>query len=276
MDDLSYLGNAGNEAIEALYQLYKQDPSQVDVSWRRFFEGFEFSGKIASGGEALKPAEFKVIDLINEYRKRGHLFTLTNPVRTRRKYTPTLDIENFGLAKSDLETIYKAGTEIGIGPASLNVILAHLQQTYCQSVGVEYAYIRRLDLHNWLKERMESVKNTPEYNHDKKLSILQQLSRAVIFEKFLHKKFTGQKRFSLEGCESLIPALDAIIEKGSAMGVNEFVIGMPHRGRLNVLANILQKPYQDIFNEFAGKELEDEYLLGDVKYHLGFSSERQT
>lgn len=276
MDDLSYLNNADNEAIEELYRLFKKDPSQVETGWRRFFEGFEFSGKVSAGGEALKPGEFKVIDLINEYRKRGHLFTLTNPVRTRRKYTPTLDIENFGLSKSDLDTVFEAGTEIGIGPATLTDILDHLRQTYCQSVGVEFAYIRRLDLHNWLKERMESVRNTPGFGREKKIAVLQQLSRAVLFEKFLHKKFTGQKRFSLEGCESLIPALDAIIEKGSEMGVDEFVIGMPHRGRLNVLANILGKPYQDIFNEFAGKELEDEYLLGDVKYHLGFSSERQT
>ncbi len=276
MDDLSYLSNAEGEAIEELYRLYKKDPAKVEPGWRRFFEGFEFSGKISSGGETMMPAEFKVINLINEYRKRGHLFTLTNPVRTRRKYTPTLDIENYGLSKNDLDTVFHAGSEIGIGPATLNDILSHLQQTYCQSVGAEFAYIRRLDLHNWLMERMESVKNTPGYDRKKKLNILGQLSRAVLFEKFLHKKFTGQKRFSLEGCESLIPALDAIIEKGSSMGVNEFVIGMPHRGRLNVLANILQKPYQDIFNEFAGKELEDEYLLGDVKYHLGFSSERQT
>jgi 2-oxoglutarate dehydrogenase E1 component len=275
MDPLSYLNNADGTAIEELYRQYKIDASSVDTGWRRFFEGFEFSGKLGiPSGESMKPAEFKVIDLINEYRKRGHLFTKTNPVRTRRKYLPTLEIENYGLSASDLENVFDAGHELGIGRAKLSQILEHLNQTYCQSVGVEFAYIRRTEIYEWLKNRMESSRNTPQYNKAKKLSLLEQLSKAVLFEKFLHKKFTGQKRFSLEGCESLIPALDAIIQKGSESGIREFVIGMPHRGRLNVLANILKKPYQDIFNEFQGKEFEDETLLGDVKYHLGFSSER--
>ena len=275
MDPLSYLNNADGAALDELYRQYKNDPSSVDTGWRLFFEGFEFSGKLQSGGgEAMKPLEFKVIELINDYRKRGHLFTKTNPVRTRRKYSPTLAIENYGLSARDLDTIFEAGSEIGMGPASLRDILARLDQTYCQSIGVEYAYIRRPEIYEWLKNRMESSRNTADYSREKKLSILEQLSRAVLFEKFLHRKFTGQKRFSLEGCESLIPALDAIVEKGSESGITEFVIGMPHRGRLNVLANTLGKHYQDIFNEFQGKEFEDEYLMGDVKYHLGFSSER--
>ncbi|MBK7175435.1 MAG: 2-oxoglutarate dehydrogenase E1 component [Bacteroidales bacterium] len=274
MDPLSYLNNAEGEAIESLYQQFKNNPESVDTGWRRFFEGFEFSGRIGTNPFAHK--EFKVLELINEYRKRGHLFTLTNPVRTRRKYLPTLDIDNFGLDASDLDVKFEAGNDIGIGKASLRDIISHLNQTYCHSIGIEYAYIRRLEVYDWLKNRMESTRNAPDFDAAKSLSILEQLSRAVLFEKFLHKKFTGQKRFSLEGCESLIPALDAIIEKGSENGIQEFVIGMPHRGRLSVLANILGKHYQDIFNEFQGKEFEDESLLGDVKYHLGFSSERTT
>jgi len=277
MDPLSYLNNADGAAIEDLYKKYRQDPSSVDAGWRHFFEGFEFSGKLNTpGAEVMKPLEFKVIELINEYRKRGHLFTKTNPVRTRRTYSPTLDLKNYGLSESDLDSVFEAGSEIGIGKASLKDILAHLNQTYCQSIGVEFAYIRRPEIYDWLKSRMEESRNTPIFNKDQKLSILEELSKAVLFEKFLHKKFIGQKRFSLEGCESLIPALDALIEKGSEKGIHEFVIGMPHRGRLNVLANTLGKHYQDIFNEFQGKEFEDEYLLGDVKYHLGFSSERHT
>ncbi|NVO19699.1 MAG: 2-oxoglutarate dehydrogenase E1 component [Bacteroidetes bacterium] len=277
MDTLSYLNNADSSALEELYRQYKKNPSSVDSGWQRFFEGFEFSGKLgSSSGEVMKPLEFKVIELINEYRKRGHLFTKTNPVRTRRKYSPTLDIENYGLSASDLDSLFEAGNEIGIGKANLKDILAHLNETYCQSIGVEFAYIRRPEIYEWLKTRMETTRNKADYSREKKLAILEELSRAVIFEKFLHKKFTGQKRFSLEGCESLIPALDALIEKGSESGISEFVIGMPHRGRLNVLANTLGKHYQDIFNEFQGKEFEDETLLGDVKYHLGFSSERQT
>lgn len=273
MDELTFLSNADSEAIEEFYRLYKQNPESVEIGWRRFFQGFEFSGKLMPQAD-MKPGEFKVIDLINEYRKRGHLFTKTNPVRTRRKYSPNLDLDNFGLTSDDLSEVFKAGSEIGIGDAPLSQIIDHLEVTYCQSIGVEYAYIRRPEIHEWLMARMEHTRNTPDFNRDKKLQILEQLSRAVLFEKFLHKKYIGQKRFSLEGCESLIPALEAIINKGSEKGINEFVIGMPHRGRLNVLANTLHKPYQDIFNEFEGKELEDESLLGDVKYHLGFSAER--
>lgn len=275
MDELSYLSNAGSEAIEELYRQYKQDPGSIDTGWRRFFEGFEFSGKLMPQAE-MKPDEFKVIDLINEYRKRGHLFTKTNPVRTRRTYSPTLDIENFGLTDEDREVVFKAGGEIGIGDATLNTILEHLNKTYCQSIGAEYAYIRRPEIYEWLMARMEHTRNEPVFSRDKKLHILEQLSKAVLFERFLHKKYIGQKRFSLEGCESLIPALDALINKGAETGISEFIIGMPHRGRLNVLSNTLGKPYQDIFNEFEGKQLEDESILGDVKYHLGFSSERIT
>jgi 2-oxoglutarate dehydrogenase E1 component len=275
MDELSFLSNADNAAIEELYRQYKQDPESIELGWRRFFQGFEFSGKLMPQDD-MKPGEFKVIDLINEYRKRGHLFTKTNPVRTRRTYSPTLHINNFGLIDEDREQVFKAGGEIGIGDASLNKIIEHLEITYCQSVGVEYAYIRRPEIHEWLMARMEHTRNTPVFAREKKLHILKELSRAVLFEKFLHKKYIGQKRFSLEGCESLIPAIDAIVNKGAETGISEFIIGMPHRGRLNVLANTLGKAYQDIFNEFEGKLLEDEYLLGDVKYHLGFSSERTT
>jgi 2-oxoglutarate dehydrogenase E1 component len=275
MDELSFLSNADHETIEELYRQYKQDPESIETGWRRFFQGFEFSGKLMPQAET-KPGEFKVIDLINEYRKRGHLFTKTNPVRTRRTYSPTLHIDNFGLTEEDREQVFKAGGEIGIGDASLNSIIEHLETTYCQSVGIEYAYIRRPEIYEWLMARMEHNRNTPVFSREKKLHILKEFSRAVLFEKFLHKKYIGQKRFSLEGCEALIPAIDAIINKGSETGITEFIIGMPHRGRLNVLANTLGKPYQDIFNEFEGKLLEDEYLLGDVKYHLGFSSERTT
>jgi len=277
MDELTYLGNADSSLIEELYRRYKTDPLSVDTGWRRFFEGFEFSGKMGGfSAEMMTPAEFKVIDLINGYRKRGHLFTRTNPVRTRRKYSPTLDLENFGLSAADLDTFFEAGNEIGIGKASLRQIVAHLEQTYCHSIGVEFAYIRLTQIEAWLRDKMEGNRNTPDFDTSTRHTILQKLSEAVLFERFLHKKFTGQKRFSLEGAESLIPALDAVIEKGAGIGIEEFVIGMPHRGRLNVLANILGKSYKDIFTEFENKEYEDDTLMGDVKYHLGYSSERIT
>ena len=277
MDELTYLGNADSGAIEELYNRFKSNPESVETGWRRFFEGFEFSGKIGgTSSEMMTPIEFKVIDLINGYRKRGHLFTRTNPVRTRRKYSPTLDLENFGLSAADLDTSFEAGREIGIGKTTLRQIVTHMEQTYCHSIGVEYAYIRRTEIESWLRITMEGNCNAPAFDTPKRQVILQKLSEAVYFERFLHRKFTGQKRFSLEGAESLIPALDAVIEKGAGMGIDEFVIGMSHRGRLSVLANILGKSYKDIFTEFENKAYEDETLLGDVKYHLGYSSERVT
>lgn len=278
-DKYSWLNSADPGYIEELYQSYKQDPGNVDESIRMFFEGFEFGQTDFSKRKTepeLYPSEFKVINLINGYRQRGHLFTRTNPVRVRRKYSPTLAIENFGLETGDLEKEFQAGNEIGIGKAKLKDIIAHLEATYCASVGVEFLYIRQPEILKWMKTKMESTKNSYPFNSEERKYIFRHLSRAVLFEKFIHKKFPGQKRFSLEGAESLIPALDTILEKGAELGTREFVIGMPHRGRLNVLANILKKPFRNIFSEFEGKEYEDESLLGDVKYHLGYVAERET
>ncbi|MHC1708438.1 MAG: 2-oxoglutarate dehydrogenase E1 component [Bacteroidales bacterium] len=279
MDKYSYLNNADPAMIEELYHIYREDPGQLDEGWKHFFEGFEFQHLNFSGnstGASLVPDEFKVINLIGAYRQRGHLFTLTNPVRTRRKYTPSLALENFGLSEKELDRSFEAGSEIGLGNVTLREIIIHLQQTYCQSIGVEYKYIRRIEIVDWLKQKMESSRNTPSFSPEEKRYIFRKLSEAVLFEKFLHKKFPGQKRFSLEGSESLIPALDAILERGAEMGCEEFFIGMPHRGRLNVLANILQKSPEDIFTEFEGKEYQDRFLMGDVKYHLGATSERES
>ena len=279
MDNLDFLGSTDPDVIEDLYQRYKTNPDDLEESWRKFFQGFDFATQQYPIKEQIELAtsdEFKVINLINDYRRRGHLFTKTNPVRKRRTYTPTLDIENYGLSKNDLDRVFNAGKEIGIGPAKLSDIISFLDQTYCRSIGVEYLFIRDITIVKWLQGKIEKSKNTPDYTSEERIFILQKLQRAVYFEKFLQKKFPGQKRFSLEGAESLIPALDAVMEKGSQLGIREFIIGMPHRGRLNVLANILRKPYVDIFHEFESPEYEDEGLLGDVKYHLGFTIERKT
>ena len=280
MDRFSYLNASDPALIEEQYNLYLNDPKSVDESWRQFFEGFEFARKhypARQQSEAtVYPSEFKVINLINAYRQRGHLFTRTNPVRTRRKYSPTLDLENFGLSPADLTRTFEAGHEIGIGKATLQQIVDHLQQTYCESVGAEFHFIRTPEVRDWLQNKMEQTRNTYPFTLEDRKYIYRDLARAVSFEKFIHKKFPGQKRFSLEGAEALIPALDAIMEKGAQLGTEEFVIGMPHRGRLNVLANILKKPYKEIFSEFRGMRYEDETLLGDVKYHLGYTIERFT
>jgi len=281
MDKFSSVGNQELEAIDDLYQSYLKNPESIDKSWQQFFAGFE----LARANYAEKPSavkldnldkEFAILNLIHGYRQRGHLFTKTNPVRARRTYTPTLDIENFGLEAKDLETTFQAGNEIGIGPAKLKDIVAHLEDTYCRSVGVEYMYMRHPEVLQWLRQRMESSRNSESYTNEKRKHFFYHLKLAVGFESFIHKKFVGQKRFSLEGAEVLIPALDAVIEKGAELGLEEFILGMAHRGRLNVLANILEKPYQNIFKEFYGKEYEDDISQGDVKYHLGYENEVMT
>lgn len=276
MDKHEYLNQADSSAIEELYKNYLLDPQSVDISWRRFFEGFEF----ARGTQSILPAgftdvdtEFRVLNLIDWYRKRGHLFTKTNPVRERRKYFPTLDIENYGLSEADLNVEFQAGKQIGIGPATLREIIHHLQETYCQSIGAEFMYIRKAVILEWLQKKMESTQNRVEFSRDEKIKIFKHINSAVAFEKFIHKKFVGQKRFSLEGIEALIPTLDQVIEKGSQLGIREFTIGMAHRGRLNVLANIMQKPFIDIFREFKGTDYAEGVVLGDVKYHLGYDRE---
>jgi 2-oxoglutarate dehydrogenase E1 component len=277
MDKFSYLSNAHPDYIDSLYKAYLADPESVDEGWRKFFEGFEFAQSYDGAVEAPaavdaeRRKEVNVLNLINAYRTRGHFFTKTNPVRERRKYRPTLDIENFGLAEEDLDTVFEAGVEIGIGAAPLGIIIEHLQETYCHSIGAEYMFIRDPARVRWLQERMESTRNIPSFSLEEKRHILDKLNQAVVFENFLHSKYIGQKRFALSGGETVIPALDAIIEKGASMGIDEFVIGMAHRGRLNVLANILRKSYQEIFAEFEGVGHEDAVFEGDVKYHLGYS-----
>jgi len=279
MDIHSYLSNTDVNAIDALYAQYKADPNSVDLSWRRFFEGFEFQKSEfeilpgSSGGGIASEAlhkEFKVLNLINAYRTRGHLFTKTNPVRERRKYNPTLAIENFGLKEADLNETFHAGTEVGLGDAKLKDIIAHLESSYCESIGVEYMYIRNPERVEWLRSRLEAVKKS-QFSAEEKKSIFEMSSKASLFEQYIHKKFVGQKRFSVEGCEAVVPAMDYLVRKGAEQGIKEFVIGMAHRGRLNVLTNILGKPQDEVFREFDGVEYEEGSFDGDVKYHLGYS-----
>ena len=274
MDKFSFLGALHTGMIEEMYDKYLQDPQSIEEEWSSFFQGFDFAKEVYSEEDIpqIFQKEFKVINLIDAYRKSGHLFTKTNPVRERRKYTPTLDYKNFGLEDADLDVEFQAGEQVGIGPSTLKVIITHLEKVYCQSIGVEYMYIRDSKEIDWIKNRLHKNSNTPKFEAKQKKHILHKLNQAVAFENFLHKKFVGQKRFSLEGAESLIPALDALVEHSSELGVEEFVVGMAHRGRLNVLANIFNKTYKEIFSEFEGKLYEDDNISGDVKYHLGFTS----
>lgn len=290
MDRYSFLGAAHTQFIDHLYEQYLESPDSVEPSWRAFFQGYDFAQESYNGSVSEYAAdqvtsgvaaqhmekEFRVLKLIEGYRTRGHLFTKTNPVRERRKYVPTLELKNFDLSDSDHETVFQAGNEIGLGATTLKVIVDHLEQVYCQSIGVEYMYIRDPKERRWIQNWLQKDYNTPKFSKKQKMEILTKLTEAVAFEGFLHRKFVGQKRFSLEGAEALIPALDAAIERGAHLGVEEFVVGMAHRGRLNVLANVFGKTYTQIFSEFESKDFEDELFDGDVKYHLGYTSNHQT
>ncbi len=292
MDRFSFLNAVHAEYIDNLYEKYKQFPDSVDASWRTFFQGYDFGSQSYNGFSVQEivdnqsgvtgvpeeiQKEFKVIDLINAYRKRGHLFTKTNPVRTRRTYTPTLDLENFGLSQDDLDKYFEAGEILGIGgKASLREIIQHLEDMYCGSIGIEYMYIRNPEIIAWIQNWLNKNLKQPILSKEEKRQALHKLNEAVAFERFLHTKFVGQKRFSVEGNESIIPALDEIIHRGADQGVEEFVVGMAHRGRLNVLANVFRKSYSQIFSEFEKKDFEDEFFDGDVKYHLGSSTLTKT
>ncbi|MDO4225832.1 MAG: thiamine pyrophosphate-dependent enzyme, partial [Bergeyella zoohelcum] len=214
----------------------------------------------------------RVLDLINAYRQRGHLFTKTNPVRERRNYQPTLDIQNFGLSQADLSKKFNCATQVGMpSAATLQEIINRLQNIYCDSIGVEYMHIENVEEREFIIKWLQVNENHPVLSANEKTEILRKLNQAVAFENYLHTKFVGQKRFSLEGGESLIPALDQLISHSSKLGVDEVILGMAHRGRLNVLTNIFGKSYKQIFSEFEGKEFEEDVFSGDVKYHLGAS-----
>lgn len=281
MDKFSFLNAAHTAHFAQLYDQYLIDPDSVEPSWRAFFQGFDFG--LENGEQQTSDAipenvlkEFQVVKLIDGYRGSGHLFTRTNPVRERRKYKPTLALENFGLSHDDLHTVFSAGEIVGVGPATLADIIVHLERIYCESIGLEYMFIRHPNRVQWIQKWVNKNGNHPNFSATEKKHILKKLNEAVAFENFLHTKYVGQKRFSLEGGESLIPALDALIEGAAKDGVEEFIVGMAHRGRLNTLTNIFGKPAQDIFSEFDGKDYEEEVFDGDVKYHLGWTSKRLT
>jgi len=308
MDRFSFLNAAHTAFFADLYEQYIENPDSVEPSWRSFFQGFDFAAadygsgateevtqqqqQAAPTNQASSPQadvsnysgipeklqkEFQVLNLIEGYRTRGHLFTKTNPVRERRLFSPTLDLVNFGLSDADLDTVFDAGKEVGLPSSSLRQIIEHLQKVYCGHIGIEYMYIRDPKVRKWIQNKLSVNNNEPQFDADQKKAILGKLNEAVSFENFLNTKYVGQKRFSLEGGESLLPALDAIIETAAEKGVEQFVVGMPHRGRLSVLANIFGKSTADIFSEFDGKDYDDDALFdGDVKYHLGLTAEKVT
>jgi len=293
MDKYTYIANSDGAYIEDLYNSYKQDAASVDEGWQKFFEGFDFSQKYpvngnghANGAVNGKEAtvvgkvdhariqkELEVVHLIRGYRSRGHLLATTNPIKTRKDRKPQLDLADFNLGNEDLESVFEAGVEVFGRPATLREIVDSLKTIYTRNIGFEYLYIRDREQKNWLRKKIEKEALDMQFSIDEKKHILSKLNEAVVFENFLHTKYLGQKRFSLEGGETTIPALDAMINKAAEMGVVEVMIGMAHRGRLNVLANVMQKTYGQIFNEFEGNLPDQVWGDGDVKYHMGFASQ---
>jgi 2-oxoglutarate dehydrogenase E1 component len=273
------------DLLEDYYDRWRKDPASVEDSWRIFFEGYEL-GHQAGGPPAAAVdldaarAQAAVTRLIDAYREVGHYLADLDPLKLspRRRSHELLEPSAFGLTEADFDRVFynRVSGKDG-GASTLRELIAALRETYCRTIGVEFMHIRDTAIRNWLRERMEPIRNRPAFDIRKKRRIIYKLNAAELFETFLHKNYVGQKRFSLEGGEMLIPLLDAIIERaGSLTGVREIVMGMPHRGRLNVLANILDKPYGMIFNEFEGNLPETVAGDGDVKYHLGFSADHVT
>ena len=296
MDQYSYIANTDAAYVDQLYQSYKQDAQSVDESWQQFFKGFEFSlaygektngakpnGTATNGAATAKPVdanhaekEVSVASLIKAYRSRGHLLAKTNPLKPRKDRQPRVDLPDYALSDADLDTVFESGKLLGIGPATLRVIMESLRKIYAGEIGFEYMYIRELDVKNWLRNKIEKEALVFMPSLDEKKRIFEKLNEATVFENFLATKYLGQKRFSLEGGEVTIPALDTIISQAAELGVEEVMIGMAHRGRLNVLANILGKSYESIFDGFEGNVPDQVQGDGDVKYHLGYSSLTKT
>ncbi len=291
MDRYSFLNAAHTAFFAELYDEYLQNPDSIEPSWRSFFQGFDFANEYSDGPvEQLSNAyadsgntkqleqfqkEFAVLKLIDHYRTYGHLVTKTNPLRDRNVVAPDLSIQRFGLSTADLNLKFEAAKSVQLPVSTLAEIIKHLEQVYCHTLGIEFKYIIEEKEVQWIQNHFE----TPDTGFDANLKkeILGKLIEAVSFENFLNTKYVGQKRFSLEGLEAAIPALDMLIEAAAARGVEELVMGMSHRGRLNVLANVFKKPAGEIFSEFDGKDYDAvEGFDGDVKYHLGLSSMRQT
>ncbi|MER3497894.1 MAG: 2-oxoglutarate dehydrogenase E1 component [Chitinophagaceae bacterium] len=288
MKDFQYITNSSPAFIEGLYKDYLQNPESVDPEFRKFFEGFDFAlfnysgnGKVAEAPAAVLEGidwlkEIQVYRLILGYRNKGHLVAKTNPIRERKDRGANLDLSFFGLTEADLDKTFQAGQLIGLGTTTLRNILEHLKKCYASQIGAEFKYISDQKKIDFLTNALEKEFLQP-LPLNKQRRILEKLNQGVIFEKFLHTKYVGQKRFSLEGGETTIAALDAMINVAADNDVQEVVIGMAHRGRLNVLANILGKTYEQIFSEFEGTAIPDQTMgSGDVKYHLGFSSEVET
>ncbi len=290
MNRSSLSAPANAEIIEATYAAWQQDPNSVDPTWRAFFQGFTLASNGASPAAALAAATTDapahattpIIDslkqshvhrLINTHRAIGHFEAHLDPLGDRPPPHPKLSLANFQLDESDLETTFDIGTYLGGGQMKLRDILTALRQTYCDHIGVEYMHLQDVEVRYWLRDRMEATRNQPSFSHDEKIRILRRVHKAELFERFLHTKYVGQKRFSLEGAETMVAAVDSIIEHCPLLGIEEVVMGMAHRGRLNILTSVMRKHFDVLFEQFSENYIPDAVGGdGDVKYHLGYEA----
>ena len=309
MDKYSFLNAANTQFFADLYDQYLENPDSVEASWRAFFQGFDFAresygddffqesvpqevstvaapaaSSVASSPQAAPvpvsgkvEKELQVLNLIKAYQRQGHLLAQIDPLKERKARQVSLSLEKFGLSQADLSTVFDAAKEIHLAPSPLSVILKKLEDTFTKSIAIEFEHLDNEQEKKWFQEKIYSGEYTTEFSKEQKKRILEKLAESTTLENFFHNKYVGQKRFSLEGNEAVIPALDALIEAAADQrGVKEVVIGMAHRGRLNVLINILGKNLQDVFSEFDGKDYLDPEFDGDVKYHLGLTTHRTT
>ncbi|MBF0298728.1 MAG: 2-oxoglutarate dehydrogenase E1 component [Oligoflexia bacterium] len=269
-NDFNYLLINNSQYLELLYEDYLSSPENLSVEWQQTFKDLSDSPD-SRDEKAIDQLEFWVLKLIYSYRSRGHYLTKTNPIKPQKDCNPALSLQEHNLSEADLDREFFAGNFLNLGKTSLRNIIARLQEIYCQNIGLECMHMHRVEMRRWLRDRFEN--RQINFSEEKKKKILSKLNEAVVFENFLNSKFVGQKRFSLEGAENTLPALDAIMQKALEYGVREVVIGMAHRGRLNILANLIGKTYEFIFKEFEGS-IDPETTMGngDVKYHLGYTS----
>lgn len=274
MKNLTFANQWNADLIDQQYELWLKNPEALDSEWRAFFEGFELAqGPAPSTALNIEKSEASIISLINAYRSIGHTQAKINPLNPHAPHNPALGFAQFGLKEEDLNKKFFTDDYLGGKNLSAKEIIDSLQQTYCGSIGCEYMHIQDMSKRHWLQSHIEPTFNQPLFSQEKCIRILRKINQAEIFERFLHTRYVGQKRFSLEGGETLIAALDAVLEKSPASGVKSVIIGMAHRGRLNVLANILGKSYNFIFKEFTENYIpESIYGDGDVKYHLGYEN----
>src|SRR5215470_9536454 len=275
--DLDFILRTNPDYVEDLYTQYLRDPDSVGADWAHFFAGFEYGADGHPAAAVQAERHIGVLDIIHSYRELGHLIADLNPLGGNLTEHPLLALSEFGFDERDLDLVVECPTFRGHPQLPLRELIALLRATYCGTLGVEYMYISEKAQRDWLKERMEPTLNKPDLTTEDRLHIFSKLAASTGFEEFLHTKYVGQKRFSLEGAEALIPMLDTLIEDCGSVGVQEVIMGMPHRGRLNVLANILRKPFEMILAEFEGTFLpRDIQGDGDVKYHLGYARDHVT